>query len=136
MDKLFSDSRSLHIINIQEGIKTFHISKYTCLQTDWGKDEIGYLLLQQHCFCPLTTVVKSCPEGWRLVFTCSRFTTEAESQYAPSESKCLAIIWSLNNARIFILECKVLILITDHKFQLGILNSRETNSFPTQDYDP
>ena len=136
MDKLFSDSRSLHIINIQEGIKTFHISKYTCLQTDWSKDEIGYLLLQQHCFCPPTTVVKSCPEGWRLVFTCSRFTTEVESQYAPSESKCLAIIWSLNNARIFILGCKVLILITDHKFQLGILNSRETNSFPTQDYDP
>ena len=88
MEKLFSDSKSLHISKVQEGIKTFHISKYTCLQIDWSKEEIGYLLLHQHCFYPPTTVVKSYPEGWRLVFTCSRFTTEVESQYAPSESKC------------------------------------------------
>ena len=100
-------------IKIQEGIKTFDINKHTCFQTDRSKEGVGYLVLQQHCSCPCTSAQTCCLEGWRLVFTGSWFTTQADSQYAPTYGECLTISWSLNNACIFILGCKELIVVTD-----------------------
>ena len=117
-------------IKMQEGIKTFDINKHTCLQTDWSEKGVGYLLLQQHCSCPCTSAQTCCLEGWHLVFTGSQFTTQADSQYAPTYGQCLAISWSLNNACRFILGCKELIVVTDHKPLLGILNSTEIYSIP------
>ena len=117
-------------IKIQEGIKIFDINKHTCLQTDWSKEGVGYLLLQQHCSCPCTSAQTCCLEGWHLVFTGSWFTTHADSQYAPTYGECLAISWSLNSACRFILGCKELIVVTDHKPLLGILNSTEIYSIP------
>ena len=97
---------------------------------DWSKDGIGYLLLQQHCSCPPTNAPTCWSDGWYLVFAGSRFTTEAESRYAPTEGECLAISWSLNNACMFILGCKELIIVMDHKPLLGILNDRDLKNIP------
>ena len=128
LDKLFTDSKTLIINKVKEGIKSFDINRRTCLQTDWSREGIGYLLLQQHCSCPPTNAPTCCPEGWQLVFAGSRFTTEPESRYAPTEGECLAVSWSLDNARMFVLGCKELIIVTDHKPLLGILNNRELNT--------
>ena len=46
IDRLFGDSTPLLISKVQERIKTSDINKRTCLQTNWSKDRIGYLLLQ------------------------------------------------------------------------------------------
>ena len=35
----------------EEGIRTFDPARNTCLQTDWSKEGIEYILLQQHCQC-------------------------------------------------------------------------------------
>ena len=69
LDKLFSDLKSLLIYKVQEGIKTFGINKCTCLQTNWSKDGIGYLPLQQNCSSPPTNASMCCPDGWHLIFT-------------------------------------------------------------------
>ena len=128
---LFSDSKSLPISKVQKGIKTFDINKCICLPTNLSKDGIGYLLLQQHYSCPPTNAPLCWPDGWHLVFAGSWFNTEAESRYAPTEGAFLVISWSLNNAHMFILRCKELIAVTDHKQLLETLNNREINSIPS-----
>ena len=65
-----------------------------------------------------------CVDGWKLVFAGSRFTKGAEARYAPTEGEALAIAWALNHARVFTLGCPNLLISTDHKPLLGILNSR------------
>ena len=45
---------------------TIDTHRHTCLQTDWSREDIGYLLLQQHCSCPLSKAPICCPDGWRL----------------------------------------------------------------------
>ena len=65
-----------------------------------------------------------CPDGCRLVYASSRFTTPAESRYSPGEGEALAVTWSLQHARLFILGCEKLIICTDHKPLLGIFNDR------------
>lgn len=57
-----------------------------------------------------------------------RFITEPESWYADTEGECLAVTWSLNNTQMFVLGCKELIVVMDHKPLLGILNERNINS--------
>ena len=51
LDKIFNDSKAKKVSLVEEGIRTFDTSRRTCLQTDWSKDGIGYLLLQQYCEC-------------------------------------------------------------------------------------
>ena len=49
LDKLFEASKQIIIAKVMTGIRTFDLEKKTCLQTDWSRGGIGYLLLQQHC---------------------------------------------------------------------------------------
>ena len=43
-----------------------------------------------------------CPDGWRLVYTGSRFTTPTEAGFSPTEGESLAVAWALDNARMFV----------------------------------
>ena len=58
------------------------------------------------------------------MFAGSRFTTPTESRYAPTEGEALAMSWRLNSAKMFVLVCKDLIVITDRKPLLNIFNHR------------
>ena len=49
----------------------------------------------------------------------SHFTTTTEEGYSPTEGESLAV-WALDNARMFVLGCRDLIVSTDHKPLLGI----------------
>ena len=128
LDKLFAESKELLIQKCAEGIKTYDCQRRTCLQTDWCKEGIGYLLLQQYCSCDTTKAPVCCKDGWRLVFAGSRFSSDAESRYSPTEGEALAVAWSLEHARMFVIGCQNLLISTDHKPLLGILKDRDLGS--------
>ena len=118
----------LLISNIIEGIRTFDITRKTCLQTNWSKDSIGYLLLQQHCDCNIDKAPVCCKEGWKLIYAGSRFTHETESRYSPTEGEALAVSWSLEHSKMFTLGCNNLIILTDHHPLVGIFGDKELSN--------
>ena len=128
LDQIFSQSKDILIQQISEGIRTFDTSRTTCLQPDWSKTGLGYFLLQKYCDCSLANAPICCPEGWKLVFAGSRFTQGAECSYSPTEGEALALSWSINHAKNYVLGCKNLLIATDHKPLLGIFNDRELNT--------
>ena len=131
LDKLFHEAKELLIKQSIEGIRTYDIQRNTCMQVDWCKKGIGYLLLQQHCDskkCDPSKAPICCKEGWKLVFAGSRFTRGAEVRYSPTEGEGLSVAWGLEHARMFVLGCNSLIVSVDHKPLLGILNDRDLSS--------
>ena len=128
LDKIFNDSKAKIASLVEEGICTFDTSRRTCLQTDWSKDGIGYLLLQQHCECNPKNAPICCSDGWRLLHAGSRFTTPTEARCSPTEGESLAVVWALDNARMFALGCRDLMVRTDYKPLLGIFCDRDLNS--------
>ena len=91
LEKLVQDSKALLITAVEEGIRSFDINRPTCLQTDWSKEGIGYLLLQKHCDYPMPNAPVCCPTALHLVYSGSRLTTPVESQYTPTEGEALAV---------------------------------------------
>ena len=124
LKQLFNNCKEKILDQVRAGVRQYDINRITCLQTDFSRDGIGYLLLQKYCTCPLDKTPICCKDGWRLVFAGSRFTKGAEQRYAPTEGELLAVAWSLNHAHIFTKGCRNLIVSTDHKPLLGILNEK------------
>ena len=90
---------------------------------DWSKKGIGFWLLQKYCTCEVITPI-CCSTGWKIVIAGSRFTHPAESRYALIEGKALAVVYGLESTRHFVLGCDNLVVATDHKPLLGVLNNR------------
>ena len=44
LDKLFNDTKALIISKVKQGIQTFDTKRQTCIQCDWSKDGIGYVV--------------------------------------------------------------------------------------------
>ena len=128
LERLFQESKQKIIDVVQEGVKSFDPNLNTCVQTDWCKEDLGYLLLQQHCKCPSDKLPTCCPEGWRLIFAGSKFTKPSEFNYSPTEGEALAVSWSLGHSKMFTLGCPKLFVSTDHKPLLGILNDKDLAS--------
>ena len=125
---LFEEAKHKIIQQVKSGVRQYNVKRATCLQTDYCKDGLGYLLLQKFCQCQLDKAPLCCPSGWKLVFAGSRFTKGAEANYAPTEGEALAVAWALNHAQVFTKGCPDLIISTDHKPLLGILNNRPIES--------
>ena len=121
---LFNQCKQKILAQAREGVRQYNTKRATCIQTDFCKTGIGYLLLQKYCKCSLKIAPICCKNGWKLVFAGSRFTKGAEQGYAPTEGELLAVAWSLNHAHVFTKGCTNLIVSTDHKPLLGILNDR------------
>ena len=66
-----------------------------------------------------------CPGGWKLVLCGSRHLTAAERNYSTLEGEALAIAWCLKKACLFLLGCKNLTLVTDHKALTRIFGDKE-----------
>lgn len=132
LQEVFNKSKEQLVESVVNGIKMFEPSRHTCLQCDWSKHGVGFLLLQKHCNCEFddssTVVQQCCTDGWKLVYAGSRFTIDAESRYAPTEGEALAVSWALKTSRVFTLGCPKLTVITDHKPLLGIFNERDLGS--------
>ncbi|XP_076043625.1 uncharacterized protein LOC143026741 [Oratosquilla oratoria] len=91
------------------------MTRPTIAITDWCKDGIGFVVMQQYCSCPPATAPHCCKGGWRLALCGSRHLTPAESGYAPVEGEALAVAWCLRKARLFLLGCPNLVIATDHR---------------------
>ena len=130
LQKLFEESKTVILDEICKGVKIFDKTKPTCLVIDWSKDGIGFWLLQKHCDCQ--TIPASKPfcyhTGWQIVLVGSRFTHSAESRYRPIEGEALAVADALDRTRYFVLGCKDLTVVVDHKPLLGILGNRSLDA--------
>lgn len=123
LTSVFQQSKEVIIQEMKEGVRLFDPARLTCLATDWSVDGVGFLLLQKYCQCQLRTPV-CCPDGWKLCLVGSRFTHPAESRYAPIEGEALAVVYALHQTRYYVLGCKDLLVATDHKPLMQILNDR------------
>ena len=132
LQQAFQKSKNHIVESVKEGIQTFDPKLPTYLHCDWSKGGVGFLLLQKHCKCkvpePQDSLIQCCQSGLKLSYAGSRFTTEVESRYAPTEGEALAVAWALKTSRVFTLGCPDLTIVTDHKPLLGILNERDLNS--------
>ena len=129
LDDIFEETKTVIIQEIQKGVEIFDKNKPTCLATDFSKDGIGYWLLQKHCSCK-TSKPFCCPDGWKVTLVGSRFTSAAESRYAPIEGEALAVVEALNKTRHFVLGCPNLIIAVDHKPLLKVFGDRDLDKIP------
>jgi len=129
LTKLFEESKAIIINEIHHGVEIFDKSKPTCLATDWSKNGIGFWLFQKHCSCP-TKKPFCCKTGWKVTLVGSRFTSGAESRYAPIEGEALAVVDALDKARHFTLGCSDLTIAVDHKPLLKTLGDRCLDDIP------
>ena len=58
------------------------------------------------------------------VLSVAQWDGTAESRYAPIEREALVVIYGLESTRHFVLGCDNLVVATDHKPLLGVLNNR------------
>ena len=123
LEALFIKSKEVMIAEMKEGVRLFDIARPTCLSTDWSTDGIGFLLKQKYCECTAMTPA-CCHDGWKLCLVGSRFTTPAESRYSPIEGEALAVVYALHQTRYYILGCETLVVATDHKPLVRILDGR------------
>ena len=93
--------------------------------TDWSKEGIGFIVLQQYCSCTNSDTPFCCKGGWRLALCGSRHLSSAEAGYAPVKGEPLAVVWCLWKARLFQLECPNLMLVTDHKPLVKLFGDKE-----------
>ena len=129
LDTLFEESKSTIIDAIYHGVEIFDKDRPTCLATDWSKDGIGYWLFQKHCPCPSAKPF-CCKTGWKVTLVGSRFTSSAESRYAPIEGEALAVVDALDKARHFVIGCTNLIVAVDHKPLLKTFGDRCLDDIP------
>ena len=128
LDQLFHQSKRVIVDCVKSGVSLFDFNKTTCLQPDWSRTGVGYLLLQQHCSCDTNKAPTCCKGGWKVILAGSRFTNKTEQGYSPTEGEALAISWSLRHSRLFTQGCPKLIVATDHKPLVGVFNNRELDS--------
>jgi len=99
----------------RKGLAYYDKTRPTIAITDWCKEGIGFVVMQQYCSCPSVTAPLCCKGGWHLALCGSRHLTSAESGYAPVEGEALTVAWCLSKARLFLLGCPNLVIATDHR---------------------
>merc|ERR1711888_45545 len=120
-------SKQAIVDKVIEGVHLFDPTLTTCLATDFSATGVGFFLLQKTCKCTSRTPT-CCHSGWRLCLGGSRFLHPAETRYAPIEGEALAVAYGLHQCRYFILGCEDLIVCTDHKPLLNVLNDRDLST--------
>ena len=130
LEKLFQEAKMMIINEVKLGVQIFDKNKPTCLVTDWSTEGTGFWLYQKHCQCPPPHKPFCCKEGWKTVLVGSRFTSPAESRYAPIEGEALAIVEGLNKAKHFVIGCPNLIVAVDHKPLLKVFGDRHLDDIP------
>lgn len=127
LDSLFQEMKTVIAREIEKGVTLFDPTLPTALMPDWCKTGIGYIMAQKHCKCEEITP-KCCQGGWKVCLVGSRFTNRAEESYSATEGELLAVADSLIKSKYFTLGCEKLIIGTDHKPLLGILNDKSIDN--------
>ena len=63
-----------------------------------------------------------------------RFTIPAESRYSPTEGEALAVAVGLEGSKYYTLGCRSLVVATDHKPLLSILNDRALDTVVNSEF--
>ena len=129
LENAFNESKKTIISEIRKGVEIFDKNRPTCIATDWSKKGVGFWLFQKHCKCQNVKPF-CCKNGWKIALVGSRFNSSAESRYHPIEGEALAVVDSLYKARHFILGCKDLTVVVDHKPLLKIFGDRSLEDIP------
>ena len=124
LEDAFQKSKHEIIRQVQQGVKTFDMTKPTALATDWSKWASGFWLCQKHCAC-VQEVIKPgcCTSGWKTVFCGSKFNTAAEANYAPIEGESSAVAWALQRCKYFLMGLPSFQLCVDHKPLIKLFGS-------------
>lgn len=125
LQKKFQHAQEVVCSLAKEGLTFYDKNRPTIVITDWSKVGIGFVVLQQYCRCSMQESPFCCKSGWRLALCGSRHLTPAEAGYAPVEGEALAVAWCLRKARLFLLGCPNLLIITDHRPLVKLLGDRE-----------
>ena len=88
---------------------------------------VGYFMSQKYCSC-LEITPTCCDEGWKVCMVGSSFNSPAKYNYAPIEGECLGVASALRKTRYYTQGCDKLLVCTDHKPLLGVLNDRSLES--------
>jgi len=107
------------------GLRYYDVSRPTAAFTDYSRQGIGFLVMQQYCQCISQESPLCCTGGWKLVLCGSRHLTAAEKNYSTLDGEALAIAWCLKKAHLFLLGCRNLTFITDHKALTRIFGDKE-----------
>ncbi|XP_076049693.1 uncharacterized protein LOC143030430 [Oratosquilla oratoria] len=108
----------------KDGLAYYDKTRPTIAITDWSREGIGFIILQQYCHCSFAVAPFCCKAGWRLALCGSRHLTAAEAGYAAVEGEALAVAWCLQKARLFLLGCPNLTIVTDHRPLTKLLGDR------------
>ena len=130
LQALFHEAKGFIIQEVKLGVQIFEKNRPTCLVTDWSKEGTGFWLYQKHCDCPPPPKPFCCETGWKTVLLGSRFTSPAESRYAPIEGEALAVVEGLEKAKHFVIGCPNLIVAVDHKPLLKVFGDRHLDDIP------
>ena len=125
LQKKFEEAKTIICQLAKDGLRYYDKSRPTAAVTDWSRDGIGFVVLQQYCQCVAVDTPFCCKGGWRLALCGSRHLTQAEKSYAAVEGEALAVVWCLLKARLFLLGCPNLLLVTDHRPLVKLLGNRE-----------
>ena len=129
---MFEETKKKLVTDITDGIKKFTVDRPMCICTDWSKYGIGFVLLQKYCSCNSSSAPLCCPTGWKTIYAGSRFTSEAESRYAPIEGEALALDYALQKCKMFVLGCDGFLVVVDHKPLVNIFNEKTLDSIENQ----
>ncbi|XP_045122674.1 uncharacterized protein LOC123511117 [Portunus trituberculatus] len=124
LHKTFTQVKEVVCQLAKQGLAYYDKTRPTIAITDWCKDGIGFVVMQQYCSCPPADAPLCCKGGWRLALCGSRHLTQAEAGYAPVEGEALAVAWCLRKARLFLLGCPNLVIATDHRPLVKLFGDR------------
>ena len=93
-------------------------SRPTVVSADASSYGLGAVLLQQH------------GTDYRAVAYASRSLTDTEREYAQIEKECLAVVWACERFHSFVYGCPSLVVHTDHKPLIPLINTRDLNRVP------
>ena len=107
---------------IEKGLISYDKLRKTVLITDWFRDGVGFLPLQQNCQCISDYTPFCCNNGWKLIY-CS--LTSAENNYSVPEGKALAITCAFKKSKIFLFDHPGFIVITDYRPLTRVFGDKE-----------
>ncbi|ROT66065.1 hypothetical protein C7M84_015931 [Penaeus vannamei] len=106
------------------GLRYYDVSRPTAAFTDYSRQGIGFLVMQQYCQCISQESPLCCTGGWKLVLCGSRHLTAAEKNYSTLNGKPL-LSHGASRSALFLLGCRNLTFITDHKALTRIFGDKE-----------
>ena len=126
LQECFDEAKKNIVAAVEDGVQHFEVNRPTCVATDWSKGGIGFTLRQKWCRCR-NVEFECCSDGWKINLMGGRFTSPAESRYSTIEGEALAMTEALQKFKYFVLGCPELIVATDHKPLLGVVNGNLSN---------